>query len=177
MKIPQKKALGHSVAVALLAGSATVLAASTANVFVAGCTPSQELGAVTVGSPPPSCLATFELVGANDRVLRYRIECFNITEVTVAHIHGPADAATNAAPIVTLFDSAGTPTGAVDGLLVRGVIERGTDLGDTEYDDLIDLMRTDLAYVNVHTVTHQPGEVRGQIAGVRVRRETVIDVF
>jgi predicted alpha/beta hydrolase len=159
-------------ATALVSAALAVGAASTTNVFVAACTPSQELAAVTVGSPPPSCLATFDLTS---KTLRYKLLCFNITGVTGAHIHGPATADANGGILVGLYSSAAT--GAVDGTLARGSIERGVDLADADFDALLDAMRTDKAYVNVHTSANSGGEVRGQIAGIKAAKQTIIDVF
>src|SRR5262245_39610117 len=90
---------------ALVAGAAQ---AAPRNVFVSAMTPSQELANPSIGTVPPSCLATFELFGAGGNMLRYRIRCYHITGVTAAHIHAPASADSNASPVVTLFTHAGT---------------------------------------------------------------------
>jgi hypothetical protein len=77
---------------------------------------------------------------------------------TAAHIHGPADANTAAGPIVT-FDSL-TPT--MSGTLASGSFDASSVQG-ISMDSLKALMRNGMAYVNVHTVNHKDGEIRGQI--------------
>lgn len=159
---------------AALVVSSAVAAQSTPNAFIASMTPSQETHTPVVGATSPSCLATFELLSAGNR-LRYKIDCYNISGVTAAHLHGFANADSNAGVLLGLFS--GPATGAIDGRLVRGVIDRGVQLSEANYDALIAGMAADMVYVNVHTSVNPQGEVRGQVAGINVRRRAVIDVF
>lgn len=97
-------------------------------------------------------------------VLSYTIDVQNMTGVTMAHIHGAATPATNAAIRVWLFGPP-APTGAVNGRLVSGTISASSPgfEGGTTLDDVIRLMRNDSAYVLVHTSVHPDGEIRGHI--------------
>ena len=160
----------------VLLAAATDAAALRKNVFISAMTPSQETADPTVGSgnASPSCLATFELV-ARGTILNYVIRCYRITGVTAAHIHAPASADSDASPMVDLFSDSGT--GPINGELTRGSIVRGTDLSDADFAELIQLMRTDMAYVNVHTVVNPGGEVRGQVTGLALPAEYVVDIF
>lgn len=98
--------------------------------------------------------------------IRYRIEVQEIEDVTLAHIH--AGGAEVAGPIVaTLFDAAGDPESFVDrGVLVEGSLEAG-DLvpggGIASLAALVEAMDGGDVYVNVHTLDHEDGEIRGQI--------------
>ena len=59
----------------------------------------------------------------------------------------------------------GTTSGTVHGTLtadnVIGPSGQGIDPG--EFDEIIDAMRNGVAYINVHTDKHPPGEIRGQV--------------
>ena len=101
----------------------------------------------------------------------FRLIVANIENVTQAHIHcGPAGA--NGPVVVFLFGfiSGGV---SVNGILAQGtftgsnIIPRGDSdacpggVGDMA--DLIAQIEAGNAYINVHTVQNQPGEVRGQL--------------
>jgi hypothetical protein len=70
-----------------------------------------------------------------------------------AHIHGPASSTQNGAVLHPLAGASGT-AGALEGILTLSASQR----------DLILAGRT---YVNLHTVDHASGEIRGQIAPVQ----------
>lgn len=90
----------------------------------------------------------------------FSIDVSNITGVTGVHIHGPAGVDENGGVIVPLFANSGT--GTVNGSLTQGTFTEA-DLIGTTLDALLDLMRNGQTYVNVHTSTNGPGEIRGQI--------------
>ena len=99
----------------------------------------------------------------------YRIDVAGIDSAVLAHIHGPADNATNASVVINLFTGpvgCGTPCAtkaAFTGTLAQGVLgELGAPAGMT-MDSLLVLLRNSKAYVNVHTRAHGGGEIRGQI--------------
>jgi hypothetical protein len=152
------------LAAAILAGACAALPlaahAVTFTAFVAGASPSQELPSDPTVTGSPTCVGTFRLIQNTN--LRFVIRCSNITGVTAAHIH-TGNANQSGAPLVTLFG--GPTTGAVNGVLVSGVIDR-TELGDSAFDSLLAAMRTDTTYMNVHTTANSGGEVRGQIVGI-----------
>jgi len=135
--------------------------AAEPNGFVATATPSQELSTPTVGSPQPSCIATFRFVTAG---LHFVIRCINITGVTAAHIHtGTAD---DSNPVRLGLYSSSTPTGAINGVLASGTISVATIGGVAAVDALKADMKNDNTYFNVHTTVNTGGEVRGQITSV-----------
>jgi hypothetical protein len=156
---------------ALWAGQAS--AAPVITTFIASLTPSQESGTPTVGSDPPACIATFIRAGAA-RSLSFKIRCNNVTGVTAAHIHaGTAD--TPSGPILVGLYNPSTPTGLINGPLVAGTITSDNfSNGDAGFDALMSQMRGDGTYVNVHTSANPGGEMRGQVAGVVVPKDTTL---
>lgn len=101
--------------------------------------------------------------------LSYKLIVANIDEVTQSHIHCGPDGV-NGPVIVFLFGL------EPDGVNVNGVLAEGTITGviprpDSEacmggvanFDNLLEKMRSGEAYVNVHTLSHPGGEIRGQI--------------
>lgn len=164
-----KKALVLAVLASALAPIAAADPVLTG--YVAAATPTQEKTNPTISTgKTPSCVTTFRFVNkpVTAQKLEYRLRCFNITRVTMAHIHGPADADNTAGVLADLFTGPETPTGEdINGLLKSGVIERNTFPGGVAaFDLLIARMNTDQTYVNVHTNANGGGEVRGQIAGI-----------
>ncbi len=125
------------------------------------------IGTPDTNSTTATGLATLSVVGGT---IVYRIDVSGITNVTLAHIHGPAAPGGSAGVIVNFCGTtqAGTPTtppcasGAVTGVLVSGVSSLTPGAGMT-FDRLLTLLRTDSAYVNVHTSAHPGGEIRGTI--------------
>ncbi len=96
--------------------------------------------------------------------IRYKLAVQNIDQVTQAHIHlGPAGE--NGPVVAFLF---GFVEGGVtaDGVLARGTITQDDLVGPLagmSLSALVDAMRNGGAYVNVHTVDHPAGEIRGQV--------------
>jgi hypothetical protein len=90
--------------------------------------------------------ATFD---TDSRTLKWTVEYSGLTgPATAAHFHGPADAKSNAGPIITL-EPAKLASPA---------------MGEAK---LTEAQAADLAkgmwYLNVHTAKHPPGEIRGQL--------------
>lgn len=105
--------------------------------------------------------ATFTYV-ADIRTLFYRVDVAGIDSVFLAHIHAPADTGHNAGVALNLFLGPKTGPGFT-GTLGQGVAgELGAPIG-MSLDSLLVLLRNGNAYVNVHTVAHPGGEVRGQV--------------
>jgi hypothetical protein len=118
--------------------------------------------------------ATFQL-SKDGTELHFQLIAANIENVTQAHIHcGTPDVA---GPIVAWLYPASPPAalipGRFDGVLARGVITEADIVerpdseecpgGVANLDDLLERMRTGVAYSNVHTTENPPGEVRGHI--------------
>lgn len=70
--------------------------------------------------------------------------------LTMAHIHGPADANSAAGVIVNLNPTPGATSGVITGT---------AEVGQT----VIDAIRQGQAYFNLHTTVHGGGEIRGQL--------------
>lgn len=85
-------------------------------------------------------------------------------QLLAARLHCAPEGA-NGPVAVTLFEATGggvvTPTG-VNGALTEGSIEEN-DCGVASIADLVDLLKSGDAYVQVATNAHPEGEIRGQI--------------
>ena len=91
------------------------------------------------------------------------------SNVTLGHIHGPADASTNANVIVNFQNpengsgtlqtgvTAGTATGSVN---LTGTVNTTRGISG---DSLRKLLDAGMTYANIHTATNGGGEIRGQI--------------
>ncbi len=96
--------------------------------------------------------------------IQYKLAVENIDEVTQAHIHLGA-AGTNGPVVAFLF---GFVDGGVsaDGVLARGTITEADLVGPLAgmpLSALVEALVNGGAYVNVHTVDHPAGEIRGQV--------------
>jgi hypothetical protein len=102
--------------------------------------------------------ATFEDEGTH---FEYTLSVSGLTQVTAAHIHGPAAVGANANVVINLFIPNG-PTGAVNGVIATGII---TDAQNPNLSvaALRTMMNNGTAYVNVHTTPLPNGAIRGQI--------------
>lgn len=155
----------------------TVIAATLLTLCVVGTGPSstvlaqQRFSAKLSGSSevPPitsksSGIATFDLNSAGDH-MKYVLNVTDIDHVIAAHIHKGKSTA-NGDIVVNLFIPA-QATGKVTGTLAQGGINSTSLIGPLkgkQMSDLINLIKTGQAYVNVHTTQNPPGEVRGQIS-------------
>ena len=96
--------------------------------------------------------------------LSYELNVDSIMNPTVAHIH-KGKKGENGPPIAGLF---GGPTkeGEFKGVLAVGTITKESLLGEYRgktIADLVRLLKSGGAYVNIHTETFPEGEIRGQI--------------
>lgn len=99
--------------------------------------------------------------------IAYRLYVNGLDDVEVAHIHvGPVD---DNGPVAALLFGPADPPVAPEGLLAEGTITEA-DLSPTPgvfdgtMDQLVELIRSGDAYVNVHTTANAGGEIRGQLA-------------
>jgi len=111
-----------------------------------------------------------------DQSFGWELTYSGLTGVTQSHIHvgqrgvsgaiviflctnlpnAPAGTTVAACPT-----SAGTVTGTATAANVIGVPAQGVAAGD--FATVLDAIRAGVAYANIHTVAHAPGEIRGQI--------------
>jgi hypothetical protein len=107
--------------------------------------------------------ATFTNNG--DGTVDFQINVMNITNATLAHIHGPAGLDAPAGVIVTLFNQPTIPVTIPNGPLVVGRFPTAAFFirAGVTVDSVLRLMRAGQAYVNVHTTAFPGGEIRGQI--------------
>ena len=104
---------------------------------------------------------------SNDETeLNYRLIVANIEDVTAAHIH-LAPRGENGDIVAFLFNPETPTDGREFGILAEGNITSADLVGPLEgstLSELIDEMEAGNTYVNVHTVEHPSGEIRGQIS-------------
>jgi hypothetical protein len=98
--------------------------------------------------------------------LHYRINVANIDDIVGVHIHfaSPGSNGPIVLPIIgnPFIDDPGITT---QGVLARGTATAADVVGDFEGDleALVEAIRAGDTYLNVHTVEHRSGEIRGQI--------------
>jgi hypothetical protein len=98
--------------------------------------------------------------------LNYRLIVANIENVTAAHIH-LAPRGENGDIVSFLFSPEEPTEGRTNGILAEGTITSEDLVGPLEgstLSELIDEIEAGNTYVNVHTVEHPSGEIRGQIS-------------
>ena len=96
--------------------------------------------------------------------ISYTVNVTDINAVKAAHIH-IGEIGQNGPIVVSLFNPE-TPTGQLSGLLSKGNITSDKlegPMAGKQLSDLIDVMKSEGAYVNVHTQQNPDGEIRGQI--------------
>jgi hypothetical protein len=98
--------------------------------------------------------------------LEYKVIVANIENVTAAHVH-LAPIGENGDIVAFLFNPETPTEGRTNGVLAKGTITSADLVGPLEgatLSELIDEMEEGNTYVNVHTVQHPGGEIRGQIS-------------
>lgn len=103
--------------------------------------------------------------------LYYKLIAANIDGVTQAHIHCGAEGVNG--PVVAFLYGFNADGISPNGILAEGTITAGDVIprpdsaacpgGVANFDEMLAKMRSGDAYVNVHTVEWQGGEIRGQI--------------
>lgn len=141
-----------------------LIAASGAATFHANLSGKNQSPAIDT---PAHGRATFTL-GKSGRTLSYRLYVTDIENVSMAHIHigGPGKEGPVAVWLYPSHPPAQVKKGKFTGNLASGVITasklQGPLKGKT-IADLVQEIKSGDAYVNVHTVQHPAGEIRGQI--------------
>jgi hypothetical protein len=124
--------------------------------------------------PPVSTSATgmaqFKL-STDGKTLSYTLTANNIKDITASHIH-QGKTGENGQPVVPLsIDNAKMNYGCQCMLPASG---KGTitssnlqgPMAGKQISDLVNLMKSRQAYVNIHTMQNKNGEIRGQILPV-----------
>lgn len=123
-------------------------------------------GANEVPANNSDATGTFFLEDDGDDI-EFRLSVQNLNSPTMAHIHAGAPGE-NGGILVTLFVTA-TPPATFSGVIASGEFSASDietlpgAVGPISMDSLRELLRTDGAYVNVHTVALPGGELRGTI--------------
>ena len=154
-----------AVLAALVGAVAAPAAADThfpESVFTAALSGSNEVPAVaSAGSGFASAT-----VSEDETTLDYRLYVNDLADVTMAHIHIGA-AGTNG-PVAAFLFGPEDPGVIADGLIAEGTITEAdlvatAGVFDGTMAQLLQLVRSGDAYVNVHTETNPSGEIRGQL--------------
>ena len=109
-----------------------------------------------------SGIAMFETIQGN---IGYILDVTSIDGVTSAQIHS-GDIVENGPIIATLFGSNGTVTGDINGTLTQGKITSSMLQGayaGMNSSQLVLAMKNITTYIDISTVDHPDGEIRGQI--------------
>jgi len=119
-----------------------------------------------VGSAMPSCTATFQSDGQS---LTYKVDAQGLSSpFTAAHIHvgPPGVAGPVVAPLKMTDNGNGSASGSgtVDASSIKG---KNPDGSPMSMKDVVTLLGSGNAYVNVHTQNNKAGECRGQIEASR----------
>jgi CHRD domain-containing protein len=119
-----------------------------------------------VGSATPSGTATFDVEG---QTIKYNVDAKGLSSpFTVAHIH-VGDPGTPGPVVVPLAmtDSGGGNASGSGTLDASGIKGKNPDGSPMSMQDVIALLGSGKAYVNVHTQNNKSGEIRGQIQAAR----------
>ncbi len=147
------------VTAVLLMSAGTVFGTGLGKTFTASLTGADEV-------PPVSTMASGEamfMLSDDGTQLAYTVTVTGISDVFAAHIH-LAPAGSNGSVVAGLFG--GKIVGPFDGILAQGTITAADlkgPLAGMSLDALIAEIKAGNTYVNVHTSTNPPGEIRGQI--------------
>ena len=153
--------LATSLMAGALAATAATAAVATSGNFRTHLSGDEEVPAVLTGAQGQ---ATFKLA-ADGQSMTYKLNVANIDDVTQAHIH-LEQPGVNGDIVAFLFGLVPDPGVDVNGTLASGSIDAGDLIGPLvgqPLGALIDAIESGGAYVNVHTVAHRGGEIRGQL--------------
>lgn len=100
-------------------------------------------------------------IGQGQSSLAVQLTVAGLTSATAAHIHLGGAAVSNGPVLLTLFTNP-TDTALRSTTLVNGTIAASA-LNGVGLDSLTTLMRTGLAYIDVHTTSNPSGVIRGQL--------------
>ncbi len=140
---------------------------SAALVFAAGGKTFKTKLTGSEGVPPvttkASGMAYFKL-SPDGKEITYKLHVKNIMNVTLAHIHD-GSMGKSGPPVVNLFTGP-EKKGKFSGMLAKGTFTDKDLFGPMKgksLEDLVKLIESGDAYVNVHTEQNPGGEIRGQL--------------
>jgi len=113
-----------------------------------------------------SGVAVFHL-SPDGKTIDYQLNLTKMSSVMGAHIHSGKQGE-NGPVVAGLFNPSmsGPPTGTVNGPLKKGTLtssDLSGSLAGKQISDLVNMIKSGGAYVNIHTTKNQNGEIRGQI--------------
>lgn len=126
--------------------------------FAATLTGAAERPAVTTTATGTS---TVTINDANSTIT-FNVSVTNLLSPIMAHIHVGSTSQDNPAFALSLLATA-PPTGVFTGVLAAGTAAGSTVVGGETFATLAAHIRSGNAYINVHTVAHPGGELRGQL--------------
>ncbi len=135
----------------VMIGPISMAAAAHQQTFQAKISGNNEVPPVTTSA---TGLAQFQL-SSDGKTLSYTLTTHNIKTVTAAHIH-QGKVGENGQPVSPLLVGKGTITSSD----LKG------PLAGKQISDLVNIIKSGQAYVNVHTEQNKNGEIRGQILDV-----------
>ena len=156
-------ALGSVFAVSAISSTSTAYANHD---FVANLTGQEEVPAVDTQATGE---ARFIPILPNNDTLDFFVNATDIQNVTAAHIHSGI-LGENGPIAVTLFTFDPTQNPNQNGLTINGTlaaINLEGPLQGKAISDLITAIKGNSTYVNVHTVQHPDGEIRGQLSSTK----------
>jgi hypothetical protein len=116
--------------------------------------------------PPVQTQATGNAgVSVSGDNVTYNVNATNIQGATMGHIH-IGKQGENGPPVVTLFKYP-SPQSEVseNGTITPDKLEG--PMQGKQISDLVTAMSNGTSYVNIHTVNHPPGEIRGQVTSAQ----------
>ena len=159
MRMTQRTAAMAAIGMALVLALAVPTAGGSKRNFHANLSGAQEVPAVDTQARGNLTLQ----LSKDGTELSYKLIVANIDDVVAAHLHLGV-VGMNGPVVVPLFS--GSPSGTVNGTLAEGTITEADltgPLAGASLSDLVDAIEDGDIYTNVHTVVHQPGEIRGQV--------------
>jgi hypothetical protein len=115
--------------------------------------------------PPVTTAATgTATLNLNGGQIEYTVDVVGIENALVAHIHTGREGQNGPVRLNLCGTDDTSPCTSGSGVLATGT--NGTTVGDDPpitFDELVEAIRSDSAYANVHTVQNQGGEIRGQL--------------
>ncbi len=106
----------------------------------------------------------FFKLSRDELILKFKLDLFNIEDVTAAHLHLGAKG-TNGPVIAFLFGPITNPV-SIECATLTGMITQEDLVGPLAGQTLGTLVNEIISgniYINVHTVQHSNGEIRGQL--------------